>query len=145
MADSSTTHGASDDAHVVEPPIIDLMRWDPQQRCLVITLVPQDRVSPHPTEVVDVSADTVEGRAIAACLDDLATKLGLASSITKVVHAGGGDFTFHAASGEVIELSGAGLTSQITAQVYDLLQRISQDAEHAFLIERVRQLQSHPA
>ena len=143
MADCSTTHGASDDAHLVEPPIIDLMRWDPHQRSFVITFVPQDKVSAHPTEVVDVHVDGVEGRAIDACLRNLAPALGLVSPISRIVHAGGGDFTFHATDGAVVELSDAGLTSQVTTRVYDLLQRISHDAEHAFLIERLRQLQSH--
>ena len=144
MVDSSKGRGPSDGAHLVEPPIIDLMRWDAERRCFVMTFVPQDKVSAHPTEVVDVYGDGVEGRAIDACLRNLAAALGLASPISRIVHAGGGDFTFHATDGTVVALSDARFTPDTTTRVYDLLQRISQDTENAFLIDHPPQVQSHP-
>ncbi len=146
MPDSPENHSGSDGEDIVHPPIVDLMRWDPEQRAYVVTFIPQETVSSQVKETVEVALDSVEGRSIHSCLEAISSELRLSSTIMRIVHGGGGTFTFHTTDDRYVELAEDSLaTPSTTPRVYGLLQRVAENAEHAFLIARLQQLQSHPA
>lgn len=125
--------------HNIEPPIIDLLRRE--QKAYVVTFVPSDEVSQAEKEVVAVPRSDVEGRQITPCLQKIGELLtGSRSGIDRIVHGGGGDFTFHFENHKPISLTDPGLDSAKVMRVYDLLRRISASVEVAFCVARTREM-----
>lgn len=124
--------------HLVEPPIIDLLRYAPEHRAYVAVFIPSDDVSPAEKETVAVPEDDVEGKQIAPCLDEICGLLGR-DKIDRIVHGGGGNFSFHFETGDSVELASSGLTSGMVMRIYDLLQQLSNAVELAFRVAKTRQ------
>src|SRR5947207_5705284 len=94
------------DEHLVEPPIIDLLRRDTSFGVYVVTFVPEDDVSQAETEMVEIPEGSPDGQRITWQLEDLAELWKPSARIERIVHSGGGDFTIHFEGGKIRSLSG---------------------------------------
>lgn len=130
-----TIHLSLDDlrGHLVEPPIVDVLHVDSSSGSFVVSFVPHDTVSPAQTETVVIGRDTPEGRRVAARLQQLRQLLGR-GSVSRIVHGGGGNFTFHFDRQAPIELADEALSVDQTLQATDALRDLGQAAEIAFVI-----------
>lgn len=121
--------------HVADPPILDELVESTGADRFSVVFVPDDRVSAREKETVGIRRNSPEERAIAACLAEIAATLGLAGSVIRITHGGGGSFSFVSVTGQRIALDDPGLSQDQTHRVCDLLQSISMQAQTAFLIE----------
>lgn len=124
------------DGHLVDPPIVDMLYAEPATRSFVISFVPEDAVSRKPTEGVEIDVDSEFGDRIRDWLAMLGQFLGFDGAVEKIVHAGGGDFTFHGPTGRTRRLSDADGSSPLTFEAYRALQDIGQTAQIAYLDAR---------
>jgi hypothetical protein len=81
-----------DSDHLVEPPIVDHLYLDEARGVYVVTFIPQDNVSAHEKETVQIESSHEDGRRIALRLQELG-KL-VEGKILRLYHSGGGDFGF---------------------------------------------------
>jgi hypothetical protein len=122
------------DDPLVEPPIVDFFYPDPVRRAYVINFVPEDRVSRSQTEVAEVSESGLEGRRIALQLDRLASLLGLAVPIEKIVFGGGGEFDLHFEGKVSRSLPADSPNPHVTHEAYRCLQDIAMTAQVAYIL-----------
>ena len=123
--------------HLVEPPMIDQLYYEPEVGGYVITFVPSEYCSQASTETVtvrDMSPFKQDFRRVRARLDQLTDLLTAGDPIARLVHAGGGDFTFHMQGGDVRQLSDERFDSLTTFDASHALQDLAQVAETAFRI-----------
>ena len=136
MSDPAGMTVNDSEGHLVAPPIVDLLDHQEQEHIYYIAFVPENTVSAQEKESVAVHEHSTEGRIIDACLAELQNELGQDSPILRLVHGGGGNFTFHFSSGGHTSLEEP--VAESCLRIYDLLQLISQAAQSAFLIKRRR-------
>lgn len=117
---------------LVDPPIVDQLTSFPSRYSIIF--VPEDEVSRSEKEMVEVGADTPEGRAISVLLSDAARALRFASAIERVVHGGGGSFILFTKAGEAHDLNDQRFDNRQTHRVIDDLSAIAARAQVAFLI-----------
>jgi hypothetical protein len=118
---------------LVEPPIIDFLHHDAVRRMYVVTFVPEDSVSRAETEVIEIPESSYDGRRMAWQLEALAKLWKLALPIERIVHSGGGDFTFHFQGGETRSLVADSRSADVTLRACRCLQDMSLSAELAFI------------
>ena len=128
-----------DTDYLVEPPIVDLLYFEPTDNSYIVTFVPEQAVSPKRPEGGRIQDTSADGRRIAAWLDQLGILLGLGAAIHKIVHRGDGDFGLSTSTGSVRALSSPELTVGTAQHVYVALQDIAQTAQIAFLSARLPQ------
>lgn len=120
------------EGHLVDPPIVDMLHFEPSIHSFVITFVPNEHVSRDSKEVVAVPRQTPEGERIALRLRLLTQRLAAGRKIERITHGGGGDFTFALEGGQTFRLSDDQLDSDTTLWTIMQLQDIAQAAEIAF-------------
>ncbi|MEE8169326.1 MAG: hypothetical protein V3T70_02150 [Phycisphaerae bacterium] len=120
--------------HLVEPPIVDALRYDRDRDAFVVTFVPSDDLSAEPKLIVTIPEQSVEGRQIRTWLDEFGRLMPKQIPVERLVHAGAGDFTFLFKDDTSCKLSDPGFDENATQRIYDGLQYISQAAENAYRI-----------
>jgi hypothetical protein len=121
--------------HLIEPPIVDQLYYEPAREAYIVTFVPSEYCSRAATELVAVTnteALRPDFDRIAARLDQLAARLTEGRPIARLVHAGGGDFTLHDDRGRAFHLSDPTFDSLTTFDACHAIQDIGQAAETAF-------------
>lgn len=127
---------ANSPGRLVNPPMIDLLYREDEAQAFIVAFVPSDAVSNQPTETVQISVDSTEGRQISAWLSKLPEVLGRQGRVKRIVHRGGGDFAFVFDDGASLPLSENRLSPASVQRTYDGLQYVSQSAELAFQLQR---------
>jgi hypothetical protein len=125
------------EGHIVDPPIVDFLHFEPQADAYVVTFVPSESTSHNPTEVVVIKREgptATDFQRISLRLEELKKGLGQSSPIARLSHAGGGNFTLHFADGHTLELADASLSPAQTLWGVMHLQDIAQAAEIAFAV-----------
>ena len=123
--------------HIVDPPIVDLLRFDDKRDAFVVTIIPSDDIGDEPKLTITIPAGSVEGRQTQVWMKEFQKLLGTSAAVERIVHGGGGDFTFVFADGTRRQLSDPSLDSGITHRVYDGLTYVSLAAENADRIVRI--------
>ena len=123
--------------HPLDLPIVDALSCDHQHKTWAVTFVPCDDLSAEPKLVVAIPFDSVEGKQIGVWLDEFRGLLGQGGAIQRIVHAGGGDYTFLFEDGSHLELSDPGLVPEAVGRIYDGLQYVSRAAENAYRIVQI--------
>lgn len=127
-----------DGSHIVDPPIVDMLCHDVDKKAYFISLVPSEDLSTSPTESVTVGQDSVDGQQIQAWLGEISSLLCKGKPIQRLVHGGGGDFTFHFQGGTCYDLSDERFDQEITQRVYDGLQAMAMSAENVLRMEGIK-------
>jgi hypothetical protein len=122
-------------AHVVDPPIIDLLGFDADLGCYLAEFVPDAQVSPERKESVRIPAKGLVARRIGELLDELQAILGFGSPIIRLAHAGGGAFDIYTDQGDLYHLHESP-SPQVTFDVYAVLQVIAQEVQFEFISQR---------
>ena len=86
-----------DSGHLVEPPIVDSLVRDDGRAEWIVGFVPEESVSKREKERVVLPYSSSDGRRVRLRVERLERLLG--AKIDRIFHSGGGDFTFHTASG----------------------------------------------
>ncbi|HLX62689.1 MAG TPA: hypothetical protein VKX17_15530 [Planctomycetota bacterium] len=123
-----------DEAHLVEPPIVDFLHHHPARRAYVVTFVPEDSVSHAETEVVEIPDASGDGLRIKLQLDKLARLLNSRTRIERLTHSGGGNFEIRFEGGKTKSLS-TSPSPDATFGVYSSLQDIAMTAQIAFIAQ----------
>jgi len=118
--------------HLVEPPVVDTLTALGEDGPFSVLLVPDPRTAAAEKVTVTIDAATPEGRRIAVRLKELAARLCAGDRLTRLTHAGGGDFVFHFAGEHHVSLSDARLSSADTLWAYTRTQDIAVAAEIAY-------------
>src|SRR5438876_783784 len=121
-----------DDDRLADPPLVDSLHYERDADGFSITFVPS--ISEEPTRFVFIPRDSPEGRQVAAYLYRVQQLIG--SHLEKVVHRGGGDYTFRIAGGATWSLSDQAANKTWVPEVFDRLKQTAQVAEAAFNILR---------
>jgi hypothetical protein len=117
---------------MAEPPLLDSFHLESSPAGFSVTFIPSAEVSSEQTEIVFVKADSAEGRLLrplAARIDRI-----LGSHAQRIVHAGGGNYTFHLSTGQILSLDDAPLSHATTLRLFDTLKHMAQIAECAFAV-----------
>lgn len=133
MADVIDFPPDGDDGHLVDPPIIDLLYHEPEERAYVVTFVPEDVVSKERTESVHIPDRSEDGKRIRLWLERLGQLLGLPGPVQKLFHRGGGDFGFYGGGESQAALSEARFSNAVSQHAYIALQDMASTAQIAFL------------
>jgi hypothetical protein len=123
-------------AHRVDPPIIDLLYYEPAERAYIITFIPEEAVSRERTESVQIPETSPDGRRIGTWLEELGRVLGLPGPVRKLFHRGGGDFGFYGPADSEACLPKTPASESASQQVCVALQDLAQAAQTAFLLSR---------
>jgi hypothetical protein len=119
-----------DEDRLADPPLLDLLHYEESSSGYSVTFVPS--CDDDPTHFVLICLDSVDGKQVSAYLDRIAELVG--GRVTKVIHAGGGDYTLHLADGRITALSDG---HAWTMEVFDRLKQVANVAEAAYLIAHV--------
>jgi hypothetical protein len=117
-----------DDDRLAEPPLVDSLHYDQDADGFSMIFVPS--TGDEEKQAVFVQRDSPEGRMIAAYLyriQDL-----IEHRVQRVVHRGGGDYTFQIAGGGTLALSDEGDSQTWAPEVFDRLKQIAEVGEVAF-------------
>jgi hypothetical protein len=115
-----------------EPPLVDSIYRDEQRRGFAITFVPSDDASSAPTELVFVAETAPDYRRILTFWNRIQELTVASGGIARIVHGGGGDYTFHFVDGShraTADEPGFDGASEIS----DRLKQIADAAQIAFL------------
>ena len=103
------------------------------------TFVPEDTCSPQPTEKVLIPKGSINGRRVNEPVSRLTQLLNTEGQITRLVHTGGGNFTFHCANNNVFNLADGRFDAMTTFHAYQCLKDIAWIGEIVFrLVESSR-------
>lgn len=119
----------------VDPPIIDFLYMNEESGSYMITFIPEDRVSQQEKEFVAVPANSVDGRRVKVLLHQIEKVLG--GNISRLSHAGDGDFGFVFTDGRQIQLSDAGGSAANSQEIFIWLQGLGMTAQTAFLANQL--------
>jgi len=119
-----------DDSPLVDPPLVDDLYPDQDADEFTLVFIPQDQVSRNQKEVVVVPRESEDGKRIELRLTQLARILG--APITRLFHAGGGDFGFYLSDGREVHLSDESGSGQRSQVAYEQLQDLGMIAQIAF-------------
>lgn len=122
---------------LIDPPIVDMLCVDPSREAFDLTFLPDDDLSDEPKLCVTIPMASVEGHQVKTWLDEFSRLLDSHVSISRVVHGGGGDFTFSFTDATTRYLSDPNLDAHVTQRVYDGLRYIAQAAANAYRIVQV--------
>ena len=103
MSDAIEFPMESDGGHLVDPPIVDSLQYDPARAEWVISFVPEESVSSREKELVVVPSSSAEGRRVALRVGRLSKLLGY--TIIRIIHGGDGNFVFFTDSNRRIALA----------------------------------------
>lgn len=124
------------DSRRVDPPIIDLLYYEPEERAYIVTFIPEDAVSREGTESVQIPEISADGQRIGTWLEALGRGLGLPGPVRKLFHRGGGDFGFYGPGDSEASLPQAHASDLSLQQAFVALQDLAQAAQTAFLLSR---------
>lgn len=127
----------SDPGHLVDPPILDFLAYDPDLRAFVAEFVPDPQLSKARKESVFLHDGDSRGGAqrVRDGLAELSRALAANSPVVRIAHAGGGDFDFYTNSDTHITLRNSP-SPDATFEVYNILQLLSLEAQLEFLAQR---------
>jgi hypothetical protein len=127
---------AAGNGHLVDPPIIDLLYFEPEEQAYIVTFIPEPAVSRERTESVHIGDTSPDGKRIAVWLRELGRLFGLEGAVRKLFHRGAGDFGFYGDGASEATLSDSRSSNAATQQAYVALQDMAQCAQIAFLLSR---------
>ena len=110
--------------HLTDPPIVDWLSVEPDTGSFTLLIIPDDDMASCAKLPVQVDRRGVEGRQIAALLDNIGKTLG-GHEVQRLSHVGGGNYSFHFHDGSHIELSDSKVSSADTLEVVDRLKAIA--------------------
>ena len=119
---------------ITDPPLIDFLTHEDVLRAYVAEFVPDPHVSAEQKESVYLQDGTETARRVSELLTELSSVLKT-SAVVKVAHAGRDNFDFHTDKGELIQLQNSP-SSQVSFDVYAILQALSQEVQLEFLRQR---------
>lgn len=120
------------DERLYEPPLVDLIYHDEQRQGFSITFVPSDDASPAPTELVFVADDSPDYRRILTFWNRIQELTQGAEGIARIIHGGGGGYTFHFADGSHRAIADKAAFHD-AGEISDRLKQIADAAQIAFL------------
>jgi hypothetical protein len=123
-------------ARRVDPPVIDLLYYEPEERAYIITFIPEEAVSRERTESVQIAESSPDGRRIGTWLEELGRVLGLPGTVRKLFHRGDCEFGFYGPGDSESSLPQAHSSALDSQSVYVALQDLAQAAQTAFLLSR---------
>lgn len=123
-------------ARRVDPPVIDLLYYEPEERAYIITFIPEEAVSRERTESAQIAESSPDGRRIGTWLGELGRVLGLPGPVRKLFHRGDGEFGFYGPGDSESSLPQAHPSDSSLQQAFVALQDLAQAAQTAFLLER---------
>jgi hypothetical protein len=115
----------------VDPPIVDYLYFNAELVSYVITFIPEDSVSQQEKESVIVPEKSDLGYRVRVRLAEIEKVLG--EKISRLLHAGDGNFAFIFPDGRQKQLSDATGSSSQSQFIYDQLQDLGMTAQIAFL------------
>ena len=131
MSDSANSPIDRDD-DLFDPPLVDSIYFDDQKGAFSITFVPSDDASSALKEfifIAETAPDYIRVQTFWSRIQDL---LASHDRIDRVVHAGGGNYTFHFADGSDKELATIADGSRLI-EITDRLKQLADAAQIAFL------------
>src|SRR5438045_349836 len=111
-----------DEDRLFEPPLVDVLYYDESANEYVITFIPSDDASGEATEVVRVGVSAPDFSRVESLYRRIQDSVGAGRRLVRIVHGGGGNFTFHIDTGAVTEL--AVQPNAIAVDVADRLKQI---------------------
>lgn len=136
MSDATNNIDLPGPGHIVDPPIVDFLTHDDDLHAYVAEFVPDPQVSSELKESVIIRDTRNSSRRVGDLLDELKRSLGLAHPITKVAHAGGGDYDFYDDRGNAHVLSLTSASGDQSMEVIAILQVLSHEIELEFILQR---------
>ncbi len=115
-----------------DPPLVDCIYFDPDKRGFAVTFVPSDDASSALKEfifIAEIAPDYIRVQTFWSRIQDL---LASHDRIDRVVHAGGGNYTFHFADGSDKELAAIADGDRLV-EITDRLKQLADAAQIAFL------------
>src|SRR6266542_2646333 len=94
----------SGSGHLVEPPIVDLLAYEPQLQAFVAEFVPEPVFSDEQKESVYIQNESGAARRIRELMAELVEVCGLGAPIRRIAHGGGGNFSIYLEDGSALEL-----------------------------------------
>jgi hypothetical protein len=119
-----------DDDRLAEPPLVDSLHYERDADGFSIIFVPS--IGEDLKRSVFVPRDSVEGRLVATYLYRVQQLIG--HRVEKIVHSGGGNYTFRLANGQSLRLSDEAPDESWAPEVFNRLKQIADAAEAAFNI-----------
>jgi hypothetical protein len=140
MANAKRRSTPKDDAHLVEPPIVDTLVYDEKRRGWDVLVVPEEAVSPREKERAFIRERSPDGARVRLRLDRLSKLVGL--RVERIIHAGGGNFIFIDPNERRFELSEPHGQVDLSLRAYVELTDIAMTAQIAFLTAAPKQAAS---
>ncbi len=125
----------SEQGHLVEPPIVDFLAYDPDLQALVAEFVPDPALSNQRKESIYLRDGSDSARRVRELLIVLAEVCELTTPVTRLAHAGAGNFSIYTLDGKLFELHETQSPAQ-TMDAYIILQTLSQEIEFEFVRQR---------
>jgi hypothetical protein len=125
----------SEHEHLVDPPIIDFLAYESELQAYVAEFIPEEKVSSQRKECVYLRDGTATARRVRELLEELRLRLMAPAPITRIAHAGGGDFDFDLADNQSVALHEADALSG-AIDIYAVLQVLSQEVQLEFIMQR---------
>lgn len=120
-----------DPGRLIDLPIVDALYFDKPHNAWAVTFLPEDSVSSREKEIVTIAANSADGQRIALRLRRVSNAIGF--PIERLIHSGGGNFTFAAVDGRTRELADGNGSADLAMRIYVELADISMTAQIAFL------------
>jgi hypothetical protein len=130
-----------DDDRLYEPPLVDSIRHDDERRGYVVQFVPSDDISSEPTERIMLSEGDPEFHRMDVLFGEIGRLMGGDKIISRILHAGGGNYTIHFSEGTHTELANES-PSNVVHEVSDRLKQIADSAQAAFQMASLAHAQS---
>lgn len=121
--------------HLVVPPIIDFLYFEPDMHAYVAEFVPDQHISSERTEAVYIPQESDDGRRICEFMQTIARLLSSDVPVARIFHKGGGNFGFYLNDNTSRDLLDAP-NSLVPQQIYEVLQAIANYVQFAFLGEK---------
>jgi len=119
-------------AHLVDPPVVDLVVFDRLNGCWNVTFVPEASVSLQEKETISFANHTALAKRVQTWVQRLNELFK--ADIVRIVHSGGGEFTFFFSGNDPVSLSHAAEhDGWIALETYRGLQDIAMTAQLAFI------------
>jgi len=121
-----------DHDRLADPPLLDSFHLEPRPEGFSIMFIPSEGVSTEQTETLFLRLDSPEGRLLAPLVQRIHRLLQ--SPVDRIVHSGGGNYTFLLPDGGSRQLDDGTLDPQTVHWLFDTLKHMAQIAECAFAI-----------
>jgi hypothetical protein len=117
---------------LADTPLLDSLRYESSPGGFSISFIPSNEVSSEEKELIFVRGDSVEGRLLAPLYRRLQRLLQ--ASVDRVIHSGGGNYTFIFSDGASRQLDDSTFNPKTAQWLFDTLKHMAHIAECAFAL-----------